>query len=82
MIAPNCFAFTNSSSGVSLEVNIISSPLIPTFSASINSGNELQSVPIPSSLRIFRMYGLGQALTAKKFLNPSLFLPLTQEKAL
>ncbi len=63
--APRRTASMNSSAGVLFEVKMISSPLKPTLSARISSGRELQSAPIPSSFRIFRMVGLGQALTAK-----------------
>jgi len=63
--APNFLASLNSSSGVSLDVNIIDSPLIPALSLNINSGKLLQSVPIPSSFNILRINGLGRALTAK-----------------
>ena len=49
MIAPNARAWTNSSAGVSLDVNMISSPWIPTRSASSSSGSELQSAPNPSA---------------------------------
>ncbi len=46
------------------------SPLIPAFWARSSSGRELQSAPKPSSRRIFRMWGLGQALTAKYSRKP------------
>ena len=65
--APSCRALTNSSAGVSLEVNITASPLMPVASASRSSGSELQSAPNPSSMRIFMMKGFGHAFMAKKF---------------
>ncbi len=70
MYAPSSFAFKNSSEGVSFELNIMSFPVIPAFSARINSGKELQSAPKPTSLRILRIKGFGRAFTAKNSLNP------------
>ena len=59
-----------SSLGVWLEENIISLPAKPTASLSISSVREEQSTPQPSSRRIFKMAGLGRALTAKYSLKP------------
>ena len=70
IIAPSDLAFLNSSAGVSFELNIISSPLNPIFSAISSSANELQSTPNPSCFIIFRIKGLGVALTAKNCLKP------------
>ena len=70
MMAPNSIAFLYSSYGVSLEENMMSSPVIPTFSLKINSAIEEQSAPIPISFIIFIMYGFGVAFTAKYCLNP------------
>ena len=49
MIAPSSHAFLNSSAGVSFEVNIIASPVLPTFSASTSSASDEQSLPKPNS---------------------------------
>ena len=76
MVAPSFSARTNSSAGVSLEENMISLPEKPHFSLIISSVREEQSVPQPSSRRIFRMEGLGVAFTAKYSLKPGF-----QEKA-
>ena len=77
MVAPNFFASTNSSAGVSLEENMISLPPKPQRSDIISSVSEEQSVPQPSSFKIFKIVGLGVAFTAKYSLNP-----LFQENAL
>ncbi len=53
IVASNCRAFTNSSAGVTLEENIISSPLKSIASASISSVSDEQSTPHPSSFNIF-----------------------------
>jgi hypothetical protein len=71
MIAPSRLACWNSAAGVSFDENMIASPAIPAFAASKSSGSELQSAPSPSARKIFRMYGLGVALTAKYSLNPA-----------
>ena len=71
MIAPSALAFAYSSTGVSFDVNMIPSPVTPISCDSSSSGSELQSVPKPSSFRIFMMKGLGQALTAKYSLKPA-----------
>ena len=42
---------------------------IPTFFAKYNSGKLEQSAPAPSSYKIFNIYGLGHAFTAKYSLN-------------
>ena len=70
MIAPSSRALTNSSAGVSFEVNMMSSPLLPTASASTSSAMDEQSLPNPSSRRIAIRYGLGAALTAKYSWKP------------
>ena len=44
-----------SSALVSLEENMISSPVKPTACANISSGMEAQSTPQPSSFRSLRM---------------------------
>ena len=77
MIAPISSAFLYSTYGVSLDVNIISCPVIPTFSHKINSAKEEQSAPTPSFCNKRMIYGFGVALTAKYCLNP-----LFQENAL
>ena len=48
-----------------LEEKTISSPVIPTVSAKINSAMELQSAPTPSFFKLFIIHGLGVAFTAK-----------------
>ena len=58
-------ANSNSQAGVSLEENMISLPVKPQRSDIISSVREEQSVPQPSSRRIFKMVGLGVAFTAK-----------------
>ena len=65
MTAPSRSASWNSSAGVSLEENMISSPVMPHRSAIISSVREEQSHPQPSSWRIFKMAGVGVAFTAK-----------------
>ena len=55
---------------VSFDENMISFPVMPTFSEMISSASDEQSVPQPSSCRILRMVGLGVAFTAKYSLNP------------
>ena len=65
MVAPSLAARANSSAGVSLEENMISSPAKPQRSDIISSVREEQSVPQPSSFRIFKIWGLGVAFTAK-----------------
>ena len=68
MVAPSLAASTNSSAGVSLEENMMSSPWNPHRSDIISSHREEQSTPQPSSFRIFRIWGLGVAFTAKNSL--------------
>ncbi len=63
-------ALINSSAGVALEENIISSPEYPKAWAKISSVKDEQSTPHPSSFRIDIIYGLGFAFTAKYSLNP------------
>ena len=59
-------ALRHSSKEVLLEVNMISSPLIPSVSQITSSPSELQSMAIPhSSRRIFKIIAFGVALTAK-----------------
>ena len=70
MIAPNLFAYANSSAGVSFEENIMLSPVIPMASLSISSVLEEQSQPQPYSLKISIRYGLGVAFTAKYSRKP------------
>ena len=70
MVAFSFFASTNSSAGVSLDENMISSPLNPILSDIISSVSDEQSVPQPSSLRILSIVGFGVAFTAKYSLNP------------
>ena len=65
MVAPSWEARANSSAGVSLDENMISSPRKPQRSDIISSVREEQSTPHPSSRRIFRIWGFGVALTAK-----------------
>ena len=60
----------NSSAGVSLEENMISLPSNPQRSDIISSVKDEQSVPHPSSLKIFKIVGFGVAFTAKYSLNP------------
>ena len=71
MMAPSCRAFTYSADGVSLDVNMICSPVMPTFSDMTSSAIELQSAPNPSSFMMARMCGFGHAFTAKCSRNPS-----------
>ena len=73
----DAFAKTYSSSGVSLEENMISDPENPQASAKLSSTSEEQSTPQPSSFKMRRMDGFGVALIAKYSLYPSF-----QEKAL
>ena len=70
MTAPWARAKAYSCAGVSLEVNITSSPDIPALRASTSSGRLAQSAPKPSSARTFSTNGFGRALTAKCSLNP------------
>jgi hypothetical protein len=56
---------------VSFEVNIIASPVLPTFSARISSAIDEQSEPKPNSLSSFIRCGLGAAFTAKYSRKPS-----------
>ncbi len=70
MVAPSSAASRNSSAGVSLEENIISSPLTPTALLSISSVQEEQSQPQPCSFSIPIKKGLGDAFTAKNSLYP------------
>ena len=70
IVAPNCFAKINSSAGVSLEENMISLPSNPQRSDIISSVKDEQSVPHPSSFKIFKIVGFGVAFTAKYSLNP------------
>jgi len=70
MVAPISFAYTNSSAGVSLEENMISSPDIPISWDSISSVMEEQSAPHPYSLKIFNKNGFGVAFTAKYSRKP------------
>ena len=65
MVAPSLAAIWNSSAGVSLEENMICPPENPQRSDIISSVREEQSTPHPSSFRIFRIWGLGVAFTAK-----------------
>ena len=46
------------------------SPLTPTRSESISSAALEQSMPQPSSAKIFRIAGVGVAFTAKYSRNP------------
>ncbi len=71
MMAPSRRASRNSSAGVSLEVNMMSSPVMPDPFRQQQLGQGMQSAPKPSSFRISRMYGFGRALTAKYLLKPS-----------
>ena len=70
-IAPSACALRNSSSGVSFDVNMMSSPTLPAASASTSSASEEQSLPKPSSRRIFIRWGFGVAFTAKYSWNPA-----------
>ena len=70
IIAPSLLAYTNSSGGVSLDENIISSPLHPIAFESISSVFDEQSVPHPYSLKILIRNGFGVAFTAKYSLKP------------
>ena len=62
---PCLYARRYSEAGVSFDVKITLSPFIPESSESISSGALEQSAPQPSSERIFKIYGLGHAFTAK-----------------
>ena len=64
MSAPRRRAYANSSAGVSLEENMMSSPTIPSRSQSMSSVRLEQSMPQPWSCSRRRMAGFGQALTA------------------
>ena len=70
IIAPSFAARAYSSSGVSLEENIISSPLAPIASQSISSVSEEQSQPQPYSRKMSTKNGFGVALIAKYSRNP------------
>ena len=70
MMAPSFPANSKSSGGVALDENIISLPLKPQASDIISSVSDEQSVPQPSSFKIFKIVGFGVALTAKYSLNP------------
>ena len=70
MTAPSRWASWYSSARVLLEVNMISLPRKPHFSASISSVRLEQSAPQPSSRRMFSSLGVGVALTAKYSLKP------------
>ena len=65
MMAPRRSASRNSSDGVSLEENMIFSPVMPQRSDIISSVREEQSQPQPSSCSSFKMAGVGVAFTAK-----------------
>ena len=69
-MAPSRAAISKSSGGVALEENMISRPLKSQASDIISSVMEEQSVPQPSSFKIFKIYGFGVAFTAKYSLNP------------
>ena len=71
IVAPRRSAKAYSSAGVSLLVNMMSSPTMPHFSHSINSVKDEQSIPQPSECKIFMIVGLGVALTAKCSLKPA-----------
>ena len=75
-MAPSRSASWYSSAKVLLEENMISRPRKPQRSASISSVRLEQSAPQPSARSVFRMVGLGVALTAKYSRNPGF-----QEKA-
>ena len=75
-IAPISYAVWNSSSGVSLLVNMILSPGIPASLAIYSSGRDEQSAPKPWDARSFRILIFGRAFTAKKLVNSG-----AQEKA-
>ena len=70
MIAPISAAFLNSGAGVSFDVNITSSPTLPTASARTSSAIDEQSLPKPSLRSSSMRYGLGAALTAKYSWKP------------
>ena len=70
IIAPSSFAYSNSSEGVSLEENIIASPVAPIAFESISSVFEEQSQPQPYSRKISIKNGLGVAFTAKYSRKP------------
>ena len=48
-----------------MDVNMMSSPVMPHFSQSMSSVMDEQSMPQPSECSIFIMVGLGVAFTAK-----------------
>ena len=64
-MAPSRSAIWNSSAGVSLEENMMFSPVMPHRSEIINSVMEEQSQPQPSSCSSFSRAGVGAAFTAK-----------------
>ena len=53
-----------------MDVNMIASPTLPTFSASTSSAMDEQSEPKSNSFRSFIRCGFGAALTAKYSRNP------------
>ena len=63
--APSSKATLNSSSGVSLLVNIMFLPSIPASFAMYSSGSEEQSAPKPCFPSSLSMLILGRAFTAK-----------------
>ena len=65
IIAPSLCARRNSSAGVSLDENMMLSPVMPSFSQSISSVRLEQSMPQPSARRSCIIAGVGVALTAK-----------------
>ena len=69
-MAPSSRARTNSSAGVSFEVNMIASPRSPAAAASSSSASEEQSAPAPSRASSLTMYGFGVAFTAKYSRKP------------
>ena len=69
-MAPSLSASRNSSGGVSLEENMIPSPLYPMASAIISSVSEEQSTPQPSSFKMLMINGFGVAFTAKYSRKP------------
>ena len=71
MMAPSLCARRNSSAGVSFDENMISSPFMPSFSQSMSSVSEEQSMPQPSALSSSMTAGVGVALTAKYSLYPA-----------
>ena len=70
MIAPSAAAFWNSEAGVSFDVNMMSSPTLPTASARTSSAIDEQSLPKPSLRRSAMRCGLGAAFTAKYSWKP------------